>query len=605
MHPETYFFAFRPVALLLLGAATVVLGTVVLVREHWSRGGFAFWLYSASIAAWLLCFGMGSASADRNIAYSWFLAGSIGALFIPSMILVQALSMAQREREFRWFLRFSVTASSLFLVALLSMNSFFPDVQLLSWGWYPRLGWVGMLFMAYFAAVDSVAIMVVSSAYRSSTHPRNRARLRLVLVAFGIGFLSAVDFAPCFGLPIYPFGYVFYAVNFAATAWIVVQYRLMDIRPELTTDRILETMQGVVIVADLEDRIRLVNHAAQDMLGVRSEDLIGKELSPLIPLPSAVREAVRLAVRTGPHESVWRSADGRQFHVSILISPILDGRDNAPVGTVYVAHDITARRQAEERLRTSSDELREANTRLEALDRLKSEVVSTVSHELRTPLTSIKAFAELLLTKPGMLEERKDEMLRRINDESDRLGRLINDLLDLSRIEAGIMVWHPGRVSVEKMISSSVDSILPLAQSKGVRLAVEPFGQLPALYGDGDRLMQVMTNLLSNAVKFTPPGGTITVSAHQEEGTPARVVLSVADTGMGIHAADLPYIFDKFHRAGAAEAGGVEGTGLGLTIARQIVEHHNGSISVVSTFGHGSVFSVALPCAEQLPQQNS
>jgi PAS domain S-box-containing protein len=604
MHPETYIFTFRPVVLLLLGAATVVLGTVVLVRERWSRGSFAFWLYMASLAAWLIGFGMASASVDRDTARAWFVASISCVLFIPSMMLVQAAFMSQRERTLRPLLWSCMTVSSLFVVALLSTSSIIREFQRFPWGWYPRFGWAGALFMGYFAAVVSVATSIILAAYRSSTHPRNRARLRLVLVAFGIGSLTAVDFAPCFGLPLYPVGYIFYAGNLAVTAWIIVHYRLMEIRPELTTDRVLETMQGVVIVADLEGRVSLVNRAAQEMLGVRREDLIGKDLSHYIPLPAVVREAVRQGVRTGPHESVWSSTDGRQLHMSLWIAPILDGRDNAPVGTVYVAHDITERRLAEEQLLIYSEELREANTRLEALDRLKSEVVSTVSHELRTPLTSIKAFAELLLIKPAMLLERKEQLLRKINDESDRLSRLINDLLDLSRIEAGTAIWHPGPVSVQAIIDSSVDSILPLAQNKGLELTIDPCGPLPDLLVDEDRLVQVMTNLLSNAVKFTPPGGTITVRAHQEEGPPSRVVLTVADTGMGIPAADLPYIFDKFHRAGVAEAGGIEGTGLGLTIARQIVEHHNGSISVVSMLGQGSAFSVVLPCAEQLLPQN-
>ena len=181
------------------------------------------------------------------------------------------------------------------------------------------------------------------------------------------------------------------------------------------------------------------------------------------------------------------------------------------------------------------------------------------------------------------------------NDESDRLGRLINDLLDLSRIEAGIITWRTGPVSLNDVINASVDGVLPLARNKGLQLKTAVEEPLPSVHGSRDRLVQVVTNLLSNAVKFTPGGGTVTVGARCETGPGPQLVVTVSDSGAGIPAEDIALIFDKFHRSGDELTTRTEGTGLGLTIARQIIEHHGGRIWATSTYGAGSVFSFSLP----------
>jgi signal transduction histidine kinase len=248
-----------------------------------------------------------------------------------------------------------------------------------------------------------------------------------------------------------------------------------------------------------------------------------------------------------------------------------------------------------ENLLTSTKELQEANRKLETLDKLKSDFVSTVSHELRTPLTSIKAFVELILLKPAMSSDRQLRLLRTINEESDRLSRLINDLLDLSRIEAGTVQWRSENVSMKDIIQTSASGILPLARNKGLQLSTKIDEPLPRFLGDRDRLVQVVTNILSNAIKFTPEGGTVTIEAHQEGAPEPRIVVAITDTGIGIPKEDLEQIFDKFHRAGDQLTNATEGTGLGLAIARHIIEYHGGRIWATSTHGKGSTVTFTLP----------
>lgn len=246
-------------------------------------------------------------------------------------------------------------------------------------------------------------------------------------------------------------------------------------------------------------------------------------------------------------------------------------------------------------LQRSSGELQEAYRKLETLDELKSDFISTVSHELRTPITAIKAFVELILMKPDMQRERLLRLLETVNRETDRLGRLINDLLDLSRIESGMMKWKDEELSLHEVIQAAVDGMAPLLKNRNIRLTVEGTGVPAPAVADRDRMTQIMTNLLSNAVKFTPEGGAVSVSVRNERVPLPQIVVSVSDTGPGIPPEEIERIFDKFHRSDDMLDNKVEGSGLGLSISRQIVEHYGGRIWATSERGKGSTFAFSIP----------
>jgi signal transduction histidine kinase len=246
-------------------------------------------------------------------------------------------------------------------------------------------------------------------------------------------------------------------------------------------------------------------------------------------------------------------------------------------------------------LAVANRELELANKKLKELDQLKSDFISVVSHELRTPLTSIKAFTELIIMKPRMAGEIRNRLLSIINNETDRLARLINDILDLTKIEAGKLSWHVTRVSLSEIIQNSVNSMQSLADNKSLSVIMDVPTSLPKLYGDRDRLIQVITNILSNAIKFTHDGGTISINALTEDIPRRQIIVKVSDTGVGIPSRDFDVIFEKFRRSGDVLTTHAEGTGLGLAITKQIVEYHGGRIWAESTPGRGSTFSFTLP----------
>ncbi len=248
-------------------------------------------------------------------------------------------------------------------------------------------------------------------------------------------------------------------------------------------------------------------------------------------------------------------------------------------------------RSMRETVERARHELEEANEKLKELDQLKSEFLNTVSHELRTPLTSIKAFAEILLDNEGEDMETQMEFLAIINKESDRLTRLINNLLDLSRIEAGRMNWAFEPVDLREITEVACTSLKVSSDKKGVLFDVDIPDVLPTI-GDYDKLVQVITNLVGNAIKFTHEGGRIVVKAGIVNG---QYEIMVQDSGMGIAPEYHAQIFEKFGQVDTGETREIKGSGLGLPIARSIVQAHNGTLTVESEKGEGSRFYVRMP----------
>jgi len=249
--------------------------------------------------------------------------------------------------------------------------------------------------------------------------------------------------------------------------------------------------------------------------------------------------------------------------------------------------------QKSRELEAATAELRGANQRLQELDRMKDDFISTVTHELRTPLTSLRAFSEILRDNPDLPAAERGRFLQIIIKESERLTRLINQVLDLAKIESGNAEWHPEEIDVREVMEDARATMAQLFEERGVALEVTLPASLPHVVADRDRLMQVMLNLLSNAAKScNGPGGRVVVAVALE-GDMLRV--DVTDNGIGISAEDQRIIFEKFRQAGDRLTRSVHGSGLGLAISREIIGHFGGRLWVVSAPGRGSTFSCTVP----------
>jgi len=244
-----------------------------------------------------------------------------------------------------------------------------------------------------------------------------------------------------------------------------------------------------------------------------------------------------------------------------------------------------------------TEELTRANNQLRKLDQMKSDFISIVSHEFRSPLTSIKAFSKILLNNKGnVAPEESSDFLRIIDQECDRLTRMINDMLDLSKLDADKMEWDMQELVLDRVISNALESIYPLSKAKDIQIVTHLDDTLPAIIGDSDRLIQVITNLFNNAVKFTPEKGTIKIYT-EHSGREVRV--TVEDNGIGIPEDQLQDIFSKFRQGGDIVTDKPQGTGLGLPICKAIIHAHKGKIWAESIQSNGSRFCLTLPVARK------
>jgi Na+/proline symporter/signal transduction histidine kinase len=249
--------------------------------------------------------------------------------------------------------------------------------------------------------------------------------------------------------------------------------------------------------------------------------------------------------------------------------------------------------QKSHELESATKELLSANQRLQELDRLKDDFISTVTHELRTPLTSIRAFSEILNDNPQLEGEQRAKFLGIIIKESERLTRLINQVLDLAKIESGNAEWQTGEIDLREVLEDAVTSVSQLFKENDVSLEIRVSGEVPLIFADRDRLMQVMLNLLSNAAKFCDRrGGRVSVTLTRESDV---MRVDVADNGIGISPSDQEIIFEKFRQAGDTLTQKPKGSGLGLAISREIISHFGGRLWVTSSPGAGSTFSFTLP----------
>ena len=337
---------------------------------------------------------------------------------------------------------------------------------------------------------------------------------------------------------------------------------------------IVECSDDAIVATTTDGQILTWNPGAERLYGYTRDEVVGKHVSLLHArkeLEADLMEKLGKGERVSQLETLKLTKDGREMDVSLTVSPIID-REGRMVGTSRIARDITDRK---------------------VLDRMKDEFVGTVSHELRTPLTAIKGFIELVLDgDAGPIPDTQREFLEVAARNADRLGALINDILDVSRIESQRLEIRPEPIDLAAVLEDVVSTFRVMARNKGLTLRQE-VASLPKVLGDASRLVQVFSNLMSNAIKYTPKGE-VGVKAIMTGG---GVEVVVHDTGVGLTKEEQEQLFTKFFRGKNPVVAETGGTGLGLVIAKAIVETHKGTIDFESRPDEGTRFRVVLPLA--------
>jgi PAS domain S-box-containing protein len=376
-------------------------------------------------------------------------------------------------------------------------------------------------------------------------------------------------------------------------------------RKVLQTKRYFEELVNdsldMIISVDIDRNIVIFNPAAEKTFGYTKKEVTGKYINILYVDPTQAQQVYETAMDTGKFvvEILNKKKDGSTF-IALLSSTLLHDENGNITGLMGISRDITEQKKTEE-------QLRRANIRLQEHDNMKTEFLSTVSHELRTPLSCILGFTKIISKRlrnvifPQVNTENSNvkESLGKIQKDFDtieqegrRLTVLIDDLLDIAKIEAGKVEWDMKPVAVAEVVAQAIALAISTFEQKGLELIKDFEEELPRVLADKDRLKQVVVNLVSNALKFTDKG---TITCRVRRNQCGDIVVSVIDTGIGIEDADRIRIFEKFKQAGDVLAKKSKGTGLGLSICKQIIDHHKGRIWVDSVPGKGSDFSFSLP----------
>jgi two-component system phosphate regulon sensor histidine kinase PhoR len=351
-------------------------------------------------------------------------------------------------------------------------------------------------------------------------------------------------------------------------------------RQKRNIEAIIYSIRDAVVVVDEFDKLLMANEAAGELFSFdfrRSQhrpigELIGPAEGELVDF---LRQSRQGKVRHTRHE-IDLSKDGELKTFDCIVSCVRDEKDEV-CGVVAVLHDITREKE---------------------ISQMKNDFVSHVSHELKTPLASITAYSEMLSDGEAEDEETRKEFYSVIQGQAQRLNRLIEDILNVSRIESGLVKVDKNPVSLTMLIEEQLPMIKGYAEEKGVEIISQKPIVFDQVYADKDMLSQVIVNLLSNAVKYTPAGGSVRIETEVDE-TAGIARVSVNDTGVGIPEDEVKHVFDKFYRVGANK-NQAKGTGLGLNLVKQIVEKvHSGRVFVTSKPGEGSKFGFELPLGKQ------
>ena len=342
------------------------------------------------------------------------------------------------------------------------------------------------------------------------------------------------------------------------------------------TEAIIFSISDAMLVTNRFDELLLANQAAEKLLGFELSTALRENIDKIIPdgtLVRLVRETRghgQSFTRKVVEHTIDQKGVPRTFSITLSCVVAPNGEVS---GVVAVLHDITREKE---------------------IAKMKTDFVSNVSHELKTPLSSIKAYIEMLVDGEAEDDKTRDEFYRIISSETDRLHRLIENILNISRIESGVVKIVREPTSLTAVAKQVLEVALPQARLKSIELIDRLAPVYQQVEADRDMIYQAILNLVSNALKYTPDGGKVTVSVSADERR-GVTVCEVSDTGMGIPSDDLPHIFDKFFRVGANKRM-AKGTGLGLTLVRHIIETvHDGKLSVTSETGKGSTFSFELP----------
>ena len=562
-------------------AAILSFLTVYVWRHRSVVGAAAFSVQMAASTTWTVAYLLRLASSDLASKVLWLKVETFGTKIIPTAWLVFALQYTGIDKRL-W--RRPVILLSV-ITAVLALADLTNGMHWLTWTSYlglehdihPPFGIVYKISAGLAYSVMGLAMALFMRMYVRSPHPYKWQAGMIVLAGLVPATAHSLYFFGVLRHDLTPFTFAFTGPTVAAALF---RFRIFDIVP-VARDTVIENMGDAMLVLDEHNRIVDYNPAAERLIGTSSGQMIGRPAGEVLSAWPDLLERYG-GVSEAQAEIELGEGDARRYHdlhISLLHDPT--GHVN---GRLLMARDITERVLLFQQLNESYD-------RLQALGKLKEDLTHMIIHDLRTPLTSVITG---LMTVEGLgeLDELQKELLGNAIQGGQSLLDMINDLLDISKMEDGSLKLERAEFEPGNLVQSAMCQVEMIAKDRNQILAVDIPESSPSIEADEGKIRRVLVNLLGNAIKFSPEGGTITVSIR---GAEDALLFSVSDTGEGIPKESFERIFEKFGQVETRKSGRKMSTGLGLTFCKMAVEAHGGRIWVESELGKGSSFRFTLP----------
>ncbi len=585
-----YLITLHSVGPWLVGLLIGALGTTLLIRERGSKVSLALWLFTTSLAVWLLCVGVLYSTLHESLALWWAKATLLGVVFIPTTILAFTLTVVQRLDQFRAVVWGSLAASGFFGITVLATDHFIAGLYRYRWGYYPRYGPLGLPFLLFFFCLllGSLQLLRVELARLPSGIPRQR--VKAILVAFAVGYLGAVDYLPTYGVPVYPLGYVPILGLTVLMSRAVWRYRLLEITPALAAEQIIDTMADGVLVLDHEGIVRVANQAAVHLFGYPKEALVGKPLGTMLGDRFGQEHINALAAMAvvQQHETLYHTEEGKTLTLDVTGSVARD-RAGHPIAFVFIARDITGRRQLEEQLRQAQ--------KLEALGRLAGEI----AHGFDAIVTLISRHSGRLLSHLEMRSPIRGDV-EDIKNAADRAAELSNQLLACGSTQP----LHPTQLDLNALVAD-LREVLQWTLGKDIGLTTVLDPALGRVKADRGQIERVVIKAVANAGQAMGPGGTLAIETANVQVTafpphppglasPGKyAMLAVSASGWVMDEETRTHLFEPSLMR--TREGRV--TGLDLAMVYGTVKQSGGHIAVESELERGTTFRIYLPLEPQ------
>ncbi|MGE5415483.1 MAG: ATP-binding protein [Acidobacteriota bacterium] len=608
---------------LLSVVADLYLGIYVLRLDVRARTNRVFFLMCLTLAIWSLGNGFIYSAHDKAEIWHWHRITAFGWALVGGIYLHFVISMVKP-----WLLKQWWIYPVLYVPGILCVYKVYQDYFTVidfargPYGWYEigaplDIGFI--LFILYFSSYVLIGSYMIWQASQKAATNRERLQYRILtiapILALTTGIIPAV-IMPARHVPIPNMDSSIVMIWVFGVWYAIARYRLLTLTPAIATSEIIGRIKEIMILTDPQAKIIMTNKYTEGVLGYSKEELIGISAFSLFEDQDMAQAGYNhmLAGMDGIADLICVAKNGERLTFRFTGSAIWD-KLNDLVGIVIVGQNQRPIMRIKEEImekEKAQASLQESYAKLEELNQMKTDFLSTVSHELRTPLTSILGFTSIIRNKlegsiipgidPADKKRCKDASVIQhdlgiIISESHRLTSLINDVLDISKMESGSLELNMQIHYIADIVNRAITATAGLFTQRNTALVTDIEPDLPPIMGDHDRLIQVLINLISNAVKFTP-NGTVTCRAQLEDD---QIIVSVSDTGIGIAAADLEVIFEKFKQVGDTLTDKPQGTGLGLPICQQIITMHNGHIWAESAPGNGATFFFSLPV--ETPQE--